>query len=228
MTDKTLRTILFIALLTLLISCGKEEQKTQTEKTTPAKETTGSKDLGNNVSTTYKISGAINGTMTIKRNGTELKQLIDSEMMGMKSRNEIFIKGDMVYSITELGEKRMAMKTSMKEYNSRKPTGETIADPKEFERLLEGKKVTGSENILGYNCDIYDLGNNVSLSIANKKHILRIKSPEFLAVATEIQAMPENSASEFELPSGVDFKMVSPQEAPRKTKLDSALKDLKK
>jgi len=227
MTHFTLRVLLFVTIFSHLVSCGKEEQKTQTDAKTPKQETTSTKEIGNNVSTTYNISGAINGTMTIKRNGKELKQIIDSEMMGMKSLNVIYIKGNTAYSITEVAGKKMAMKTSMDEYNSRKLTGETIADPKDFERLLEGKSVKGSENILGYNCDIYDLGNNVFLSVANKKHILRIKSPEFLAVATDIQAMPENSVSEFELPPGVDFKMVSPQQAPRSTKLDSALKELK-
>jgi hypothetical protein len=227
MTHFTLRALLLVTIFAYLVSCGKDEQKTQTDAKTSKQETTSPKELGNNVSTTYNISGAINGTMTIKRNGSELKQLIDSEMMGMKSLNTIYVKGNMAYSITEVAGKKMAMKTSLNEFNSRKITGETIADPREFERLLEGKKVKGSENILGYNCDIYDLGNNVSLSVANKKHILRIKSPEFLAVATDIQAMPENSASEFELPSGIDFKLISPQEAPKNTKLDSALKELK-
>ncbi|MBK6507854.1 MAG: hypothetical protein IPG02_19905 [Ignavibacteria bacterium] len=228
MTHFTIRALLFVTIFAYIASCGKEEQKTQTDTQTPKQETTSTKELGDNVSTTYNITGAINGTMTIKRNGKELKQIIDSEMMGMKSLNVIYIKGNTAYSITEVAGKKMSMKTSMNEYNNRKLTGETIADPKDFERLLEGKSVKGSENILGYNCDIYDLGNNVFLSVANKKHILRIKSPEFLAVATDIQALPENSASEFELPQGVDFKMVSPQEAPRRTKLDSALKELKK
>ena len=226
---KNLSSLFFILILTaLLSSCGDDEQKVQTQKSQPVKTSSESKESGDNTSITYALSGAINGTMTIKRNGSELKQLIDSEMMGMKSRNEIYIKGDLAYSITEVAGKKMAMKTSLKEYNNRKLTGETIADPKEFQRLLEGKKVTGNEKILGYDCEIFDLGNNVFLSVADKKHILRIKSPEFLAVATDLQKMPQDSGSEFELPAGVEFKMVAPQDAPRKSELDSALKELKK
>ncbi len=227
MKNHAANVFLFIV-LTFLASCGNEEQKLQTQKPQTGSSTTESKEIGDNTSITYALSGAINGSMTIKKNGTELKQLIDSEMMGMKSQNTIFIKGDLAYSITEVAGKKMAMKTSLKEYNNRKMTGETIADPKEFKRLLEGKKVSGNEKLLGYDCEIYDLGNNVFLSVADKKHILRIKSPEFLAVATNIQAMPQNSASEFELPTDVDFKMVSPRDTPRKSELDSALKELKK
>ncbi len=219
---------LLMIVLAFISSCGNEEQKMQTQKPQSGNATNESKEIGDNTSITYALSGAINGTMTIKRNGTELKQLIDSEMMGMKSRNEIYIKGDIAYSVTEVAGKKMAMKTSLKEYNNRKMTGETIADPKEFQRLLEGKKIAGNEKILGYDCEVYDLGNNVFLSVAGKKHILRIKSPDFLAVATNMQAMPQNSAAEFELPTDVVFKMVAPQEAPGKSKLDSVIKEMKK
>lgn len=219
---------LLMIVVAFLSSCGNDKQEVQTQRPQTGSSTSESKEIGDNTSITYALSGAINGSMTIKRNGTELKQLIDSEMMGMKSQNTIFIKGDLAYSITEVAGKKMAMKTSLKEYNNRKMTGETIADPKEFKRLLEGKKISGNEKLLGYECEIYDLGNNVFLSVADKKHILKIKSPEFLAVATNIQAMPQNSASEFELPTDVVFKMVNPRDAPGEAKLDSLMKELKK
>jgi hypothetical protein len=224
----TLRSLIVASLVIVLASCGKNEQQTKSEKPTTSAETKSESISGDNTSITYQISGAINGTMTIMRDGKELKQIIDSEIMGMKSHNEIFIKGNTVYSITEVAGKKMAMKTSLSEYNGQKLTGETIADPREFQKLLEGKKVTGTETILGHTCEIYDLGTNVFLSVADKKSILRIKSPELLATATEISALPANSASVFELPAGVEFRMVSPQTTPSKEKLDSALKELKK
>lgn len=212
-----------------LQACGNKKEQ-QVQETAGTNKSSPKQDAANDESTsiTYQLTGAINGSMNIKRDGKELKQVIDSEMMGMKSRNEIYVKGPTVYSITEINGKRMAMKTSLSEYNGRKLTGETIADSKEFQKLIEGKSVTGTETIVGKTCEIIDLGNNVSLSVADKKHILKIKSPEFLAVATEFQSLPGSSSSEFELPAGVDFKSVSPRAPNAKENLDSVVKDLKK
>lgn len=210
---------------------GKNEQKKDPQKTenTGTEQSTESNTIsGDNSVISYKLTGALNGKMTIYRNGKELKQIIESEIMGMQNRNEIFVKENTVYSITELGGKKMATKTAIDNYNNSKPTGETIADTREFERLLNARKVTGNEQILGYDCEIYEVSDNTFLSVANKQLILKIKSPQLIAEATEVSLLPSGDGSIFELPAGVNFRTVKPNEAPSKEKLDSMMKELKK
>ncbi|MEP7147098.1 MAG: hypothetical protein ABI792_08820, partial [bacterium] len=95
------------------------------------------------------------------------------------------------------------------------------------EKFLSSKNITGSENILGYNCDIYDAGNGMNLSVYNKKYILKIKSPDFMAVATKMNTNPTFAPDEFKLPDNVDFKTAQAKEFDKKT-LDSAIQKMKK
>ncbi|MBX7044184.1 MAG: hypothetical protein K1X85_14915 [Ignavibacteria bacterium] len=215
------------AFVLLFSSCDKKEETAQTQKqNSGVSENSQPKTSasGDRSSITYQLTGVTNGTMTIYRNGNELKQVIESDMMGLKSKNEVYVKGGFVYLITEINGKKLPMKTSLDEYNSRKLTGETIANAAEFEKMLAGKKVTGNESILGRDCEIYEMGNNVFLSIADKKHIMKIKSPELLAVATEISPLPDNSDGIFELPAGMEFKLFNPKANQPKESLDSAVK----
>lgn len=201
------------AVLVFLISCGEKKEVNQTETATPkskAEQVVTGKDLGDNTSITYSLSGALNGKMTINRNGKDLKQIVDSEVMGIQSKNITYIKENTVYSITEVAGKKLGIKTDLSKYNSMKQTGETIADPDEFRKFLEGKSVKGTEDILGYKCNIYDMGNNVSLSVADGKYLLRIKAPDFLAIATAIQPLDADNTSEFAVPADIEFKSVTP------------------
>ncbi len=53
---------------------------------------------------------------------------------------------------------------------------------------------------------------------------MKIKSPELLAVATEISPLPDNSDAIFELPAGMEFKLFNPKANQPKESLDSAVK----
>ncbi|MDZ4712758.1 MAG: hypothetical protein SGI89_10590 [bacterium] len=229
-----LTVILFAASLIAFHSCGKDKSEIQNNKTTTEQsppntsDSTISNSTNNNIAgnenfiISYTVAGKMNGVMQILRSGNKFRQNISSEIMGMKNDNQIFILDNNVYSVTEIGGKTLGVKTSLNDFNKLKKTGETIIDFKEFEKFLNTKKITGSENIIGYNCDIYDFGDGVSLSVNNKKFVLKIKSPEFIATANNINLNPSFASNEFELPKDVTFKSVNTGDIDRKA-VDSLL-----
>lgn len=205
----TAKSYFSIIILTILFSsCGKEtdtgtkENKSETSKTeTPVKESV----LSNDFIVNYDLEGAVRGKMEIIRNGEKIRQNISSEVMGMKSSNIIYIMDKNVYSIIDVNGKKLGTKTDLAGFNKSKQTAETITDFKEFEKYLDSKKISGTEYILGYKCDIYETSDKVSISVHNKRYILKIKTPEFMATATSINTSPAISGSEFILPSDVEF-----------------------
>ncbi|MBS1518693.1 MAG: hypothetical protein JSS91_11455 [Bacteroidetes bacterium] len=227
--------VLIIFSTLLFTSCGKEDKKTGTsenQKTEEKKETpegTSSGDLkpSDDFVITFSLQGAMNGEMTMYRSGKKLKQEISSDVMGMKNKTEVYIIDNFVFTVTDINGKKMGIKTDIQDYNKKKQTAETITDPKEFENYLADKKITGSENILGMNCDIYDMGNNTSLSIHDKRYVLKIKSPQFVATATRFEGKPSFSGKEFEIPADVNFRSIN-TEGSSMEKLDSIMKDVKK
>lgn len=237
---------LYILILTsafVVFSCSKEDKpgpqsnKPETEKQESEKkenenktnETEGNENkdaaLKQDFIISYSLQGKVNGEMKIIRQGNKFKQLIDSEIMGMKNKNEIYILNNVVYSLTEIGGKRFGNKTEITDYNRQKNTGETIVDFKQFQEFLSKKKIVGSENILGYDCDVYDLGNNMNLSVYKKGYILKIKTSEFLAAATDLNTSPTFGATEFQVPPDVDYKNIK---TPDKKQLDSLKKEFYK
>jgi len=227
---KKILTFLFILFISVnLTSCGnKKNSETQNKTETPNPDNNKKTvEQSNNFIANYELTGMMNGTMTIYKNGNNLRQKINTEIMGMKNINNVYIVNDEVYNVTEVGDKKFGNKTSLKEYNLSKQTGETITDFKEFEKFISGKKVVGTENIIGYNCDIYDMGNGMNISVYDKKYILKIRNAEFMAVATKLDMNPAITSNEFEIPKDVDFKSKDPSKIKKET-LDSMMNNLKK
>jgi len=227
---KELLTFSFILFICVnLISCGNEKKPdTQNNIETPATDTNKkSVESSNNFIAVYDLKGMVNGTMTIYKSGNNLRQKIDTEIMGMKNSSNIYIVNGVVYNVNEIGDKKSGNKTNLKEYNASKQTGETITDFREFEKFISGKKVVGTENILGFNCDIYDMGSGITISVFNKKYILKIKNAGFMAVATNLDMNPVIDSNEFQIPKDVDFKSSDPSKI-KKEILDSLVDNLKK
>ena len=228
-TDKAgLITLIIFALV--FASCSKESknesQSTKTE--TPKTENRAKEEvLSNDFTVNYDLEGALKGKMEIMRSGEKLKQNINSEVLGIKSSNIIYIMDKNVYSIIEVNGKKLGTKTDLAGFNKSKQTAETINDFNEFEKYLDSKKISGTEFILGYKCDIYETSDKVSISVYNKRYILRIKTPEFMATATSINTSPAISGSEFILPPDVEFNKTDAGSIKGEA-LDSLVNKLKK
>ncbi|MBK8981548.1 MAG: hypothetical protein IPM38_04305 [Ignavibacteria bacterium] len=219
-------------------SCGKDESKSGNEtgekdkvadekKENTEGTSSGDMDLSDDFMISFKLEGAMNGDMTMYRSGKKLKQIINTEIMGTPSKNQVYIIDNFVFTVTEIKGKRMGVKTNIQDYNKKKQTAETITDPEEFESYLADKKIVGSENILGKNCDIYDTGNDTQLSIFDKMYVLRIKSPQFMATATEFETNPDFSSNEFEIPSDVNFRSIN-SDMKGMEQIDSIMNEAKK
>ena len=144
-----------------------------------------------------------------------------------KSSNIIYIMDNNVYSILDVGGKKIGTKSDLRGFNETKLTGETITDFKEFEKFIDSKKIIGTENVLGYKCDIYETSSGVTLSVYNKRYILKIKTPEFMATATALNTSPSYTGTEFTLPSDIEFNK-SDSKTMKNKSLDSLVNKLKK
>ncbi|MEP7146819.1 MAG: hypothetical protein ABI792_07395, partial [bacterium] len=117
--------IVFFIAFVIFSSCGKDNKtepqgtKTDNEKKDSLTE---SKNPGSFI-ISYDLMGMMKGKMDIMRNGNNLKQMMNSEIMGMMNINTIYILDNNVYSITEAGGQKFATKSDLQEYNSRKQTG---------------------------------------------------------------------------------------------------------
>lgn len=222
-------TIIFLMIIAAGInSCDKEAEKKNSQNNIKEKKSDTGKSLkvSDDFIISYDLQGRINGKMQIFRSGNNFKQVINSDIMGMHNNNYIYIRDNIVYTITEIGGKKFGSKATLQEYNLSKHTGETIIDLKEFEKFLSAKKVTGSEKILGYDCEVYDLGDSYYLAVYDKKCILKIMTPEFMATATKLEMNPSIAVNEFVIPADVDFKNINPGGL-KKESLDSAVNKLK-
>lgn len=226
---ETVKLFFIVICFSCLYSCSKENKnepqstKTETPKTENSNK---SANLSNDFIVSYNLEGKLAGKMEIYRSGDMLRQNMNTEIMGMQTDNVIYILDKTVYSIINVAGKTIGTKTDLSNYNASKETGETITDFKEFEKFLDSKKVTGTENILGYNCDVYDISKDVKLSVYNKRYILKIQAQEFMAVATALNTSPSFSKEEFEVPKDVDFKTTDMKEL-SKPNIDSLVNKFK-
>lgn len=221
--------IIVPVLAVLLYSCKTETKVDSPAKTeTPPVETKAeTNSTSNNFKISYNVEGKMNGTIMIYKKDNKLKQEINSELMGMKTSNKVYILEDYVYTISNIDDRNFGSKVSLKDFGSGNNAGNIISNFSEFEKYISGKKVKGTENILGYDCDIYDIGGGTELSVHNKKYILRIKNSLFIASATKLETDPAFADDEFILPPYVEYKNSSPSEI-SKDLLDSLTKKLKK
>lgn len=223
----------FTAVLVLMISClmitscGKENNdKTENDKNKSESQSTAEVQKLKNAdkfTVHYDVKGMMNGKMDIMRDGNKLKQVINTNVMGLNTINTIYILDNVAYSVTDAAGQKFATKSDIKEYNLKKNSGETIVDFKEFEDFLSKKTVTGKENVLGYECDVYDVGGGLSMSVYDKKYVLKINNPQFMATATGIDVQPNFAANEFTLPPDIDFNNPGKKGMDKKA-VDSLLK----
>lgn len=222
---------IFVFFIFVIASCGKEKTVETKTASTDSLKTPESKVDAGGITTdfiiSYDLEGLLKGKMEIFRNGDRLKQKINSEIMGNKNSNVIYIKDKIVYSVIDVGGKKFGTKTDLVNYNSIKQTGETITDFNEFEKFLDSKKITGTENILGYKCDIYEISDPIRLSVYNKRYIMKIKTPEFIATATNLNTRPVFSENEFEVPLDVNFNKTDSKGIDSRT-LDSIVSKIRK
>ena len=118
---------MLLAMSVLLISCNKDskepegnlktENKAEDNKSDSSKRESVKSELqGDNFEIDYNLVGVISGNMSIMRSGNLLKQVVSTEVIGVRSSNTVYIKNDTVYSISQSGGKTIGQKTNLSEY----------------------------------------------------------------------------------------------------------------
>lgn len=203
--------ILFMSLVTLT-SCGKKDS---TETTGDNKESTENKsgessgeDDDVDMSSgefiiEYEMDGReMKGTMTLYKKGDDFKTEMKGDFGGMQGGTSMALyDGDYVYTVIEMGGKKTGMKLKVDEFKKDKDN----FDMKDIEDQLDKYKVIGTETILGKECEIYDTGEGNTMSVYDKKAVLRVKSKDMTMTATKMDANPGLSSSDFDVPSDVEF-----------------------
>ena len=222
--------VFFISAL-IISSCGKEKISEQQKSISDSVKENDNKitidTKSNDFIIVYNLEGLLKGNMEIYRSGDKLKQKINSEIMGNKSTNVVYISDKTVYSVIDVSGKKFGTKTDLGNYNNLKQTGETITDFTEFEKFLDSKTISGTESVLGYKCDIYAVTDAIRLYVFNKKYILKIKTPEFIATATDLNTKPVFTTNEFEIPADINFNKTDTKGIDSKS-LDSIVNKFKK
>lgn len=216
---KTVQCFAFIFFIMILsFNCGKKEEQnvTKQEKTDQTPESSGNKVTsesnfsGEDFHIKYKTEGIIDGTMDIIKSGNKFKQKMDVDVKGIKSKTDVFVLENEVYTVTDLAGMKTGFKTDLAEYNKKKQIGENFSDFRDLKNYLKDKKKTGEEEIIGYKCDVIETDQGISLSVYDNKYVLKIKGPQFTATATALEKNPKVSSDEFEIPKDVDFSKKDP------------------
>ena len=211
------RSIFLVLLCTSLLtlsSCGKKDTTSSGDK--ESTENSKSEDEGNDGSSSgdidmstgkfmieYAMEGPkMSGTMTLYRMGENFKTIMEGNFGGMEGGESVALyKDPYVYSVTNIGGKKTGIKMKVDEYKK----DEKNFDMKDIEEQLDKYKKIGTEEILGKECEIYDMGNGSTISVYDKKAVLRMKSKEMTITATKMNDGSGISASDFDVPTDVEF-----------------------
>jgi hypothetical protein len=128
----------------------------------------------------YDLTGKEPGTLDMTLKGKNVKMLVNASKEGQVMTLNMFVKDKMLYYILEAGELKMAMKSDISKDESFKEFDELINVK---EKLKEMEK-TGSEDVLGYKCDIYKNKKDETFSIYKERVPLKMVSKEGTMTAT--------------------------------------------
>jgi hypothetical protein len=190
---KRISTILFVLLIGLLIMPGCSKKQS-------------GKDVEMNDNTPFRVNYDLTGKepgkldMTIK--GQSVKMLITSSKEGQTMTLNMYIKDKILYYIMEAGEMKMAMKSDISKDESFKEFDELI----NVKNQLKDMEKTGSEEVIGYKCDIYKNKKNELFSIYKERVPLKMTSKDAVMTATSFEPDVKVADDYFDPPKDVEYK----------------------
>lgn len=216
---KKLKILVLCVLVTLLFSsCGKKDEtgstgskeKEKTSSTETKKDDVKSSDVDYNTPFHIKYENKVKDrvvVMDIYRKGDKAKS--ETDMTGAKAgKITSYILGKTVYTITEVAGKKFAMKTEMKNTGGEENVEDIM---KNFKDVLKDMEKTGSENIIGYKCDIYKNKDGVEYYLYKDMIPLKIVTKQGSSMeAKELELNVKLDDSFFEIPKDVEFKETKP------------------
>jgi|WetSurMetagenome_2_1015567.scaffolds.fasta_scaffold118496_2 hypothetical protein len=185
----TLFLIIFFALL-LIAGCGKKQGGKDVDVTdnTP-------------VHIKYEITGKEPGTLDMHYKGKNASMVVGMMKEGQTMNMNMFLKDKILYTIIEAEGKKMGMKSDVSKDESFKDF-DAILNSKE--KLKEMEK-TGSEEVLGYKCDIYKSKTGDLVSVYKERVPLKMVSKEMTMTATLFEPDVKIADDAFDPPKDIEF-----------------------
>lgn len=210
--------VLIVFSLACLYSCGKKDSPTTDSKTTDTKtstdtknESSGSTDAGSldEFTIKYELSGKVKGDMTTFKKGKRIQQNLVMDIQGAKMTTKNYFDDKYAYMVMDVLGKKMGTKIDITKYREEGAKEGKDIDYNNMMDYLKDKKKIGTETIIGKECDIYETGKDVKISVWKGGVPMKISTPAMTMTAVEFDTKADISESEMDPPTGVEYTDVS-------------------
>lgn len=202
---------LFLVLLLtsfIIVSCGKKDDSTGKNDDDKKEESSDSKieniTEGTPVHYEMEATGDMTGTWEVWAKGKKAYVKMNYEAAGQNMKSEMWMTDDMMYTITDMGGKKMGMKMDHRKW------AEENKDKKDFNPMSfkdgckECEKI-GEEEIIGKKCVIYKDKHGIKYSVYQEKIPLKIVMEKVTMQAKSLDIDVKISDDMFDPPKDVEF-----------------------
>lgn len=213
MTMKNINLLLLMLLaLTLLIpGCGKKdssvtEGKDDKRESSEVTETKKDIDISENTAfhVVYEMAGDNSAILDVYAKGGKGKSEIKSTTENAEFSASAYYPGDgYIYTVTEVAGKKMAIK--IKENESRKDKKDFSTYVLKFKDNLKDFDKEGTEEIIGYNCNVYKDKEGNKYYIYRDLIMLKFEGKTGTFTATKLELGANIDDKIFEVPKDTDF-----------------------
>ena len=210
--------VLLVFSLACIYSCGKKDNTTTDTKTTDSKtstdtkkESSGSNDAGSlsDFTIKYELSGKVKGEMTTYKKGKRIQQNLTMDIQSAKMTTKNYFDDKYAYMVMDIMGKKMGTKIDISKYREEGAKEGKDIDYNNLEVYLKNKKKIGTETILGKECDIYETGKDVTISVWNNTIPMKIATPAMTMTAVSLEMKADVSESSMEPPQDVEYTDMS-------------------
>ncbi len=210
--------VLLVFSLTCLYSCGKKDTTSTDSKSSDSKtstdtkkESSGNSDLGSlsDFTAKYDISGKVKGNLTTYKKGKRFMQNLTMDIQGAKMNTNNYFDDKYAYMVMDLMGKKMGTKIDIGKYREEGAKEGKDIDYNNMMDYLKDKKKIGTETIIGKECDIYETGKDVKISVWKGAIPLKISTPAMTMTATSLEMKADVSEADMDPPKDVDYTDVS-------------------
>lgn len=215
MKKQVFQTLIFILSLVFVVSsCGKKDQ-TDHPDSKDSKKTDVEVTAGTGYHVVYQVQSKNSpGTLEMYVKDKKFKMVMEGKEGGMPGKSTIFMKDNIAYMLMEMGNEKMGFKMDTKEFQKEQKDLANITEIKD--KLKEWTK-EGSEEVIGFNCDIYKDKDGNKYWIYKDYALLKSESKGETIVATKFETDFKGGDDVFEPPKDVEFKS-----------MDEMMKDMEK
>jgi hypothetical protein len=193
----------FVLSFAFIAGCGKKGANVDITDNTP-------------VHIKFDVSGKEPGSLDLTFKGKNAKMNITMTKEGQTSNMVMILKEKTMYSIMDQEGKKMGFKSDVTNDESMK----------DFYAMLNAKdkmkdmEKTGSEDVLGYKCDIYKDKKGDLLSIFKERVPLKIVSKDVSMTATVFEPDIKIADDAFEPPKDIEFMDMNSMQQHQQQELD--------